>query len=220
MDVVVHDAELVNWYGVPMWFATTEYPVEQGEPKRLTYMFQHDMFETIVAEYEVDPQDWDTLFTIHFYRPELTHETEDETLTIYNAPTIRHAREHHLERIHEVRAGGAVIGVPGEPQFPVRAAALNAVPLLATAGSADPLDTLRDESVISHPHIQAKREFRDGHRAQRHTRLAELTERRKLTAPTVTAVPQRESPDALISRLRGPRPTIKLTDEERGGPRG
>lgn len=215
MDVVVHDAELVNWYSIPMWFATTEYQPDEGETKRLTYMFQHDMFETIVAEYDVDPQDWDTLFLIHFFRPELAHETEDEALTIYNAPTIQHAREHHLERIHEVRNGGSVIGVPGEPQFPVRAAAMNSVPLLVSAGSDDPLDTLRIESVISHPHIQAKREFRDGHRAERHVRLAELAKSRRLMDPSMTAVPERETPEEYLTRMRGPRPGVRLTDEER-----
>lgn len=220
MDIFIHDAELVNWFGEPWWFTSNEFHDSNGNIRNLSHMFPHDMFETIVAEYDVDPTDWDTLLAVHFYRSELDHDTEDEALTIYNAPTVAAARRHHLDRIAEVRGDGILTGVAGPPKFPVRkvggTSPLDVVPVYVSAGVEDPLVVLRRESPISTPHIKAKRQHRDNHRATRHVRLAELNARRKAAAPAGTAaMPERETPEQFLARVAGPRPEVKLTDEER-----
>jgi hypothetical protein len=221
MDIFIHDAELVNWYGTPTWVTINEFHAADGTVKSLTHMFPHDMFETIAAEYDIDTADWDTLLAVHFYRAELDHETEDEALTIFNAPTIAAARRHHLERIAEVRGDGLLRGVAGPPKFPVRvrggSAPLDVAQVYVSAGTDDPLDVLRRESPISQPHIKAKRSHRDQHRAHRHVRLAALEQRRQAAAAPAgkAGMPARETPDEYLARMRGPRPEVKLTDEER-----
>ncbi len=62
------------------------------------HVFPQDTLEWRAAEYEIDPADTDTLLDMVLWEP-LLDEDDEPDLDVHSAPTIRAARERHLERI-------------------------------------------------------------------------------------------------------------------------
>jgi hypothetical protein len=72
---------------------------EDGRREEGVHIFPYDAMEWRAAEYNIDPNDRETLLDIILTEPYLETETADPQRTLFVAETVQDARAHHLERI-------------------------------------------------------------------------------------------------------------------------
>lgn len=204
MHILVHHTQLVDMHGMACWVQHREFQPDDAPPYHLGWVTPLDMFETIAAELDIDPDEpgaWDTLLDIELYRAVLPHyDDHADGSWLYDAPSIKHARETHLARIAEAKGNGRARGVPGVTPENRRVAAQTNPPML-DSGAEDPLEVMKRHSPMSRPHIEVKRAHRDMHREG--ARMRRLQRQRA----TASGVPPRETPEELRARLQGPSTT-------------
>lgn len=79
-----------------------QYTVDGGDNRG--HVFPADTLEWRAAEYGLDPQDRETLLEIVLYEPFLDSHSIDDPKHLFNAATIKEARDHHLGRIADLKA--------------------------------------------------------------------------------------------------------------------
>jgi hypothetical protein len=201
MHILIHHAEVIDLHGSICWAMHKEIQADDGTVKHLLHVCHLDMFETIAAELDIDPDDWDTLLDIELYRSELPHyDDHADGAWLFDAPTVADARELHLARIADVKGDGRARGVPGvAPEN--RRVAPQANPPILDSGDEDPLEVIKRHSPMSKPHMSVKREHRDKHREGAHIRRMAKDNGRR-AAPG--GIPERLNPDQLRAHLAGP----------------
>lgn len=193
IHIDVEHAELQLEVEQPWWCLAQRITPDDGrEPYDWAHFFPIDIFEWRVAEYDLDPDDRDTLLAVVLFEPYAADATPG--LSHLDAPALADgtAREHLLARIEDARGGGRLRGVPGvfrrlvppdKRPRPVR--------VLLDSAAEDPLEVVKRETPVSADHVEVKRELLAYHR--QFDQLPKLG----LRAPTW----QRETPDALRRRI-------------------
>jgi hypothetical protein len=67
------------------------------------HVFPKDALEWRAAEYEIDPGDVDTLLGIILYEPFLDGHSHEHPKHLFNAASVKEAREYHTDRIAQAR---------------------------------------------------------------------------------------------------------------------
>lgn len=120
-----------------------------------SHFFPDDIFETRAAELGIDHTDWDTLLEVVLYEPWLDPDTADPALSLFTAPTVTRAREHHLDRIHTLKSHGRLRAVVGKSR--VEPTVDRTRWLVESQPGEDPLDVVRRHSPMSLDHLEVKR---------------------------------------------------------------
>jgi hypothetical protein len=170
MHITVEEARLTVEGPHRWWNLYTRVDREDGsEPYMMSHKFPEETFEWRVAEYDLDPTDRDTLLHIVLYEPYLNEDDRDPDQSHVHAPSVAAARDYHLGRIREL--GGK------RPLRGSRGMAADTVPLpdpvAVHSAEEDPIEVLRREMVLSHPHIAVKREAVAHHRRAVRAKRAE-----------------------------------------------
>lgn len=195
MDIILHHVDIVEQNDQELFVMSIEY-LEGEEPQRVVMIRPTDVFETRVAEYDLDPNDTETIIEVIFYETFLSMEDEDKSKALHFAESKSVARKEHLRRIRKMCDSGRVIGVSGVTQFiPTTSQDV----IVASSGADDPLEFLKQELVMSPEHIAVKREYvnaivketRKAHREREQARAARRRGGRR----------QRESPQELRKQL-------------------
>jgi hypothetical protein len=105
----VRRTEMVDGAGGrhPSWLVAKVLTHDDGRSERQAMFFPPDTLEWRAAEYGIDHTDIDTLLKIVLYEPHLDPlEQPDHVhpMTLHNAPSVRHAREFHLQRVADAAA--------------------------------------------------------------------------------------------------------------------
>lgn len=162
MDITVTDAVLIARENSPnIWVIAKEIRDGVGPVVRMAQAFPEDTLEWRVAEYDLDPNDKDTLIDILLYEHHLDDGIDpDHPSSLAHAVTVSEAREFHLSRIKAKKGTGKV-------QTRKRAPNENAIsrtrsPRLLLIDSGDdpdtPLDILKRELPIDPDLVEVKRE--------------------------------------------------------------
>lgn len=67
------------------------------------HVFPKDTLEWRAAEYDIDPNDVDTLLGIVLYEPLLDEHSHEHPKHLFNAASVAEAREYHTSRINRLR---------------------------------------------------------------------------------------------------------------------
>lgn len=195
MDIVIHQVDIVDKNDQEMFVMSVEYLTGEN-PQRVLMIRPTDVFETRVAEYDLDPDDIETILEVVFYEMFLTIDGEDKSKTLHVAPTKAIARKEYMRRIREMCDNGKLIGMIGNsPYVPTTPGDV----VVASSGTEDPVEFLRRELVMSPEHIAVKRayvnaivaETRKQHREREQVRAARRIGGRR----------RRESPQELKQQL-------------------
>ena len=155
MDIVIHQVDIVDRDDQELFVMSVEY-LQGEEPHRVAMIRPVDVFETRVAEYDLDPDDIETILEVIFYEMFLTIDEEDKSKTLHIAPTKEIARKEYMRRIRKMCDNGKLIGVTGNspyaPTTPVDV-------VVASSGTEDPVEFLKRELVMSPEHIAVKRAY-------------------------------------------------------------
>lgn len=215
MDITVHHVELSVWGGQQVFVSTVELPRTPGmDIDNITVRVTPiDTFESLAAEYQIDPDSqtgWDQLLELLFYG-RMEGDTPEDVFTdpdsLLNAPTIAHARAKKQAKVRARRGAGKLRGATGVS--PDKAILNNATALLSS-GAEDPLEFIKRNAPMSRPHLRVKEEHTRRLRVAAKARAAgrntrEMTAEDGAHPRRVTPkVGQRESAEALASRLLGP----------------
>lgn len=218
IDILVHHAELSVQGGRQVYVMTVE-TVRDDQPEgRLNdvgvHLMETETFESRAAEYGVDldaDDAWDQLFDLVLGGSQVNEDVNDQLADpdhLWNAPTIAHARKERLRRIHKVRGGGALRGVPGKSRNRVIS---NTAIGLENSEEEDPLEFIRRTAPMSPEHIKIKQEFTRrrrnlirARRAGRHPlRLTDMSEVDDQVRRDMRLRTPRESAEELAQRLLG-----------------
>ena len=197
MDITVTDAVLIaNTNGPNMWVVAKTINPDIGPPVRLAHAFAEDIIEWRVAEYDMDPNDRDSLLEMILFEPHLDDGVNDEhPLSLLNAPTIADARDFHRSRINTKKGNGKVNTRKRAPNENAVANSRSARFLLIDSGNdpALPLDILKREMPIDPEIVEVKKE---------HIRLLRQAVR-SAGRPSSTELRARPSAEELRQRLIG-----------------
>lgn len=106
LSIAVTDAILAGRLaGENLWHLTTELTDDAGITRRIAHVIPETTFEWRVAEYDLDPSDGDTLLNMVLYEPYLEN-VPTQGSPLWNSPTIKVARQLHLNRITALRGAG------------------------------------------------------------------------------------------------------------------
>jgi hypothetical protein len=155
MDIVIHQVDIVDRNDQELFVMSVEY-LQGEEPHRVAMIRPTDVFETRVAEYDLDPDDIETILEVIFYEMFLTIEEEDKSKTLHIAPTKEIARKEYMRRIRKMCDNGKLIGMTGNsPYVPTTPGDV----VVASSGTEDPVEFLKRELVMSPEHISVKRAY-------------------------------------------------------------
>jgi len=195
MDIVIYQVDIVDRDDQELFVMSIEF-LKGEELQRIIMVRPVDVFETRVAEYDLDPDDIETIIEVIFYETFLTLEDEDKSKTLHFADTKAIARKEYLKRVRKMCDAGRVIGIPGNSPY-VPTTHLDVV--VASSGEEDPLEFLKRELVMSPEHIAVKREYINA--IVKETRKAHRQREQDRAARRVGGRRQRESPQAMRSQL-------------------
>jgi hypothetical protein len=162
MDITVTDAVLIARENSPnIWVIAKEVRYDTGSIIRMAQAFPEDTLEWRVAEYDLDPNDKDTLIDILLYEHHLDDDIDpDHPSTLAHAVTIKEAREFHLQRIKDKKGTGKVKTRKRDPSEKAITKVRSARYLLIDSGDDPdtPLDILKRELPIDPDLVEVKRE--------------------------------------------------------------
>lgn len=161
MDIEITDAIIVGRPNAPnVWALATTVTYDDGTTKRVAHVMPEDIFEWRVAEYDIDPDDRDTLLELVLYEPYLDNLSSDDPRLLINAESIATARTAHLERVRGKKGKGRVrTRNRRAPELAVtRAGPGERVLLDAVDDPLTPLEVLKREMPIDPGIVAVKRE--------------------------------------------------------------
>lgn len=149
----------------------------------LLHLFPLDSLEWRAAEYEIDPDDRETLLDVVLAEPWFSDGIDllEHPSGLYNAPTIDEARNFHLGRVTVVKSDHGLYSAPRKDRVLLRDTAT------------DPREYIKSASHIDHRVVGAKREIvgieRDKVRTRRE-KQAEMRRVEKSAGMRLLSVPQ------------------------------
>jgi hypothetical protein len=195
MDIVIHQIDIVDRDDHEIFVMAVEY-LKGENPHRVVMIRPTDVFETRVAEYDLDPDDIETIIEVIFYEMFLTVEDEDKSKVLHVADTKAIARKEYMRRIRKMCNNGRVIGVPGNsPYVPTTPGDV----VVASSGDEDPVEFLKREIVMSPDHIAVKRAYVNAIVAE--TRKQHKQREQARAARRIGGRRRRESPQELKQQL-------------------
>lgn len=86
------------------WVVSREITHDDGHVEQGVHIFPHDILEWRVAEYDLDPNDLDTVLDLVLAEPYLTEDDWLGEVHLYDAPDSSTARAAHVRRCRRIRA--------------------------------------------------------------------------------------------------------------------
>lgn len=108
MDITVTDAVLIAVPNSPNIWVIAKTVTDGNKTFRMAQVIPEDMMEWRAAEYDIDPNDRDTLMDIILYQHHLDDGIDDNShpQSLMWASTVEEARDFHLNRIKTKKANG------------------------------------------------------------------------------------------------------------------